>query len=325
MMKNRIQQLILGILFLWFFAPGSALAALDLIDVKTSPPTPKPNEQVTITLKSYAIDLGSADIIWYVNKEAKKEGIGEKSFILQSGNLGEETIVDVLIATGDGLKFKKHIVISPGEVDILWEAQTYTPPFYRGKALPTYNSLVKVVALPRFNTTSSPKDFHYEWKLNRNQNAGDGIGKNSVLMRATWPDSVVNVGVTASLLGTSMSGENNIDVPTLKPVLVFYENAPLLGVRFDQALTNLTETTASQFTLLAVPYFFSRDDYENNNLLYSWDINRTPSTPSRNPESLVLVKSGTAAESMNILLNVQNPKRVIQSALLQTTVSFAGE
>lgn len=312
-------------LFLWFFAPGSALAALDLIDVKTSPSTPKPNEQVTITLKSYAVDLGSANIIWYVNKEPKKEGIGEKSFTLQSGNLGEETVVDVLIVTLDALKFKKHIVISPGEVDLLWEAQTYTPPFYRGKALPTYNSIVKVVALPRFNMTSSPNDFRYEWKLNRNQNAGDGIGKNSVLMRATWPDSVVNVEVTASLVGTSMSGGNNIDVPTLKPALVFYENAPLLGVRFDKALTNLTETTASQFTLLAVPYFFSRDDYQNNNLLYSWDVNRVPSTPSTNPESLVLVRSGTSAESMNILLNVQNPKRVIQSALSQTTVSFAGE
>ena len=97
------------------------------------------------------------------------------------------------------------------------------------------------------------------------------------------------------------------------------------SVRFDHALTTLTETTASQFTILAVPYFFSRDDYQNNNLLYSWNVNRSPATPSTNPESLVLVKSGTAAESAKILLEVQNPKRVIQSALSQTTVSFAGE
>jgi len=46
-------------------------------------------------------------------------------------------------------RIDKEIVIEPAQLDILWEStDSYVPPFYEGKALPSIESTIKVVALP---------------------------------------------------------------------------------------------------------------------------------------------------------------------------------
>ncbi len=323
---NRFIRIILSVLFIGFLIPTNAFAAFGLISQKLTPPTPGPNQEVTIQLNSYNVNLNAAKIIWYIDGEAQKEGTAETSFVTRTGDFGEKKVVDVVIFAQDGTRFDKQIVLAPAEVDILWEALTYTPPFYKGKALPTYKSLVKVSALARFNTeTSDPAAYYYKWTLDRNKGVGEALGKNSTVVAAAWPDSHVNVAVETSLPGTDWKGAKNLNIDSVNPQVVFYEQAPLLGIRFAQALTSGLVATGNEFTIQAAPYFFSLDNYKNGELVYEWTANRNRVLPTLDPLKLILTKSSKAAENFIVSLSVQNAKRVIQEGRGQTTVSFNAE
>jgi hypothetical protein len=131
----------------------------------------------------------------------------------------------------------------------LWEADTFVPQFYKGKALPTYKSIVKLTAIPRFNTfASDPALYSYAWTANQIQSMGKGLGKQSVLVPMKYSGSSVPVEVTvtdhasgsdpsATTSATQLSsGSAQQRLVAVDPLILFYEDAPLLGIRFDRAL-----------------------------------------------------------------------------------------
>ena len=240
--------------------PCLSFAALDLVNAKTSPKTPGENQDVTITLDSFSTDLNSSEIIWYLDKSPIKQGIGEKSVMIHTGELGKSQRLTAVILTNLGGRIEKNITITPAEIDFLWEAQTYTPPFYKGKALPTFKSLVKVTAIPRYGRTmSDPKTFMYDWKYNRTLSVGQGLGKNSVLIRMGFADTPMPVSVDVSLQDGSWTGNRSDDIRGGEAQVRFYEQAPLLGINFNKEVKESSASDGNQFTLKAVPYFFSKD------------------------------------------------------------------
>jgi hypothetical protein len=317
-------------------SPSIAFAALDLITFQTNPKTPGPDQLVTVSIQSYAVDLDSANLTWYVNKEVVASGIGEKSIQTMTKKLGETTTINVVVLAANGTRFDKQLLLRPIEVDLLWEADTFVPPFYKGKALPTYKSIVKVSAIPRFNAFSSnPSQYSYAWTANQIQGLGQGLGKQSVLVPMKYSGSSVPVEVTVTdlavgassttTLTTSGSGSAVERITAVNPFILFYEDAPLLGIRFDRALSGAVTTNGINFTLRAAPYFFSNDDITNTSLIYTWQQDRQKLAPGIDPTVLVLGKEGTAAQSSTIGLMIQNSKRILQSANAGITVNFAAE
>lgn len=307
--------------------PVSAFAAAsDLVSVKTVPATPGPHQSVTISIDSFAVNINSASIVWYVNKEPRKEGIAEKSFTFNLGDFGTVSTVDILILTADGTQVKKQVILAPAEIDILWEAQTYTPPFYKGKALPSYKSLLRVSAIPRYNSPSSnPSEYHYKWIYNRIENVGEGLAKNSVVIPSGWADASVPVVLDVKLPGTTWSGSASTNIEGAEAKVVLYENAPLLGVQFGRALKGSNPSTGNEFTVRAVPYFFSTDNYMNNELVYTWKISGSNIVPGLDPTNLLLTKRGRGAETYPVSLRIQSPKRILQEGAAGATISFAEE
>ena len=314
--------LCIGILF-----PTSLFAAgLDLVKITTNPVTPGPHQEVTVSIQSFAVDLNTAQIIWYVDKEPAKQGIAEKSITTMTGDFGDKTVVDITIIPTYGDTLNKQIVIEPSEVDLLWEARTYTPPFYKGKALPTFKSMVKVTAMPRRNSYSSnPKEFYYKWTYNRIQGLGEALGMNSVLMPSGWPDSAVPISVEVSVPGSTWKGTQEANIPATLPKIVFYEQAPLLGTRFDHAIQNSSTQTGNMLDIRAVPYFFSTDNYLNGNLIYTWNVNGSNTQGGSEPTNLQLTKSGKDAESFAVSLRIQNPKRILQEGKVSSNITLPAE
>lgn len=324
-----MKKFIIVILCIGFLAPLSVFAAgLDLIIISTNPKTPGPNEDVTITLNSYAVDLNTATIIWFVNKNPSKQGIAEKTLTIHTGDLGTKTIVDITILGNTG-KISKQIVIAPAEVDMLWEAQTYTPPFYKGKALPSYKSLVRVTAIPRFNAlTSDPSQFYYKWTYNKIQGAGEALGMNSIILPMGFDDSKIPVAVTVNLPGTDWSGYKLTNIPGHEAKLVLYEQAPLLGIQFNHALlTNQTPKvgTGNTFNIHAVPYYFSTDNLLNGELIYTWNVNNSNVVPGLDPLNMILTKQSKAEESFTVSLRAQNPKRILQEGRARASIVLPEE
>lgn len=324
----KLRNIIFGIVCSagFFLNPSIVFAALDLVSITTNPTTPGPNEVVTVSVESYVMDLNSSKIIWYVDREAMKEGIGEKKFETETRGPGEPVTVDIVIITKNGAQYNKQIILTPIEIDLLWEANTYVPPFYKGKALPTYKSIVKVSAIPRFNSLkSNPKDYYYKWTVNRSQGAGEGLGKSSIPVGMGWPNSNVPIRVEVNTQDGAAKGSTMEYIPTVDPKVLFYEQAPLLGIRFDHILKGPVAVEGNEVRIRAVPYYFSLDNYFNEELVYSWIKDATRITPEMNPNLLIVQKSGQQAQASSINLTVQNAKRVLQKADGGVFVNFAEE
>jgi hypothetical protein len=146
----------------------------------------------------------------------------------------------------------------------------------------------------------------------------------SVPVEVTVTDLAVGASSTTTLT-TSGSGSAVERITAVNPFILFYEDAPLLGIRFDRALSGAVTTNGINFTLRAAPYFFSNDDITNTSLIYTWQQDRQKLAPGIDPTVLVLGKEGTAAQSSTIGLMIQNSKRILQSANAGITVNFAAE
>jgi hypothetical protein len=155
-----------------------------------------------------------------------------------------------------------------------------------------------------------------------------GLGKNSVVVPAGWPNSQVPIAVETSFAESADStwtGYQNTTIPTSNPKLMFYEQAPLLGIQFDQALSGVKNKSGNEVVIRAVPYFFSTDNYLNNELIYTWRINGNNVATGMDAMNMTIPKQGKGAETYNIGLRIQNPKRILQEGNAQAGISFDAE
>ncbi|MBU0723220.1 hypothetical protein KKH46_03375 [Patescibacteria group bacterium] len=249
-----------------------------VVDVSLSPQAPEPQETVRATLIGPLVDFDKSKIYWYINEKVQVSGIGEKTFSFIVGEVEEKTTLDIIIITEQGRRFDLQKIIVPTSIDLLWEAQTYTPPFYRGKALPTEGSPIKVVAIP--NTKDQKTKYTYSWGVNKLFPLVDSSGYNrtSFILSGAKEKYSQKVVVSVSSFDGSKNTKKIIKITSVEPAVVLYEksiknilNSPFLG----QALSGAKEVNSKGLVIRAEPYFFSKTDLENNKLEYIWKINQS--------------------------------------------------
>lgn len=317
---------LLVIIILGTFLPFSAKATSVDILITMTPENPAPGENVNITLKSYVNNLDSVLISWSVDGKNVSSGIGKKSFSLNAPNAGGETSVIATTSLPDGAIDTK-IIIRPSVMVLLWQAMdSYVPPFYKGKALPSPDSSVKVVALPEIKSGSSvvnPKNMTYFWKKDYTNNQdGSGYGKNSFTYINDYLENSNNVGVTASTLDQKYSSDASIDIGMTNPKIIFYKNDPNLGIIWEQALSDGHKIVGNEI-LQAAPYFISPSDIRIPTLTWDWFINdNLVNAPVYRKNILPLQAQAGASGTSKIRLEINNMEKIFESATKEINVNF---
>ena len=121
--------------------PDTSTELGNVISISTSPKYISPNQSVRVILNSYSFDLNAATMRWYSGGKLVLSGQGKTELTLTTGDVGEKKTVTVDVSV-NGKNFEKSIELLPESVDLIWQANTYTPPFYEGKAL----SAIKVLS-----------------------------------------------------------------------------------------------------------------------------------------------------------------------------------
>jgi len=256
-------------------------AILGDMKINMSPIYPNVNEKVTVTVVSHLTDLNRANIFWYVNDELKESGTGKSKFNFTTGNAGEVTVIDVVIKTIEGYRVDKKIKITPSELDIIWEAENYTPPFYKGKALLSPKSPLKLIAIPNFITSSgrsvASNNLVYVWrKKGLIIQEKSGYGKNIFYDEAPIPFWEEEISVEVSSLDESLKAYKKITPKLTNPKIIFYEDALIQGVIYESAIDGDFDLSKQELTVKAEPYFFAKRDKEAGNLKYEWSLNSAP-------------------------------------------------
>lgn len=279
------------------------------LSVVTNPPNPEPYQTTTITIDSYLTDLNKALISWSVNGVRVLEGVGERKVTFKNGGPGVRTLVALSVVTNDNESFTQTFAYTPVGITLHWEADTYTPPFYRGKALMTPQSSVRVVVMPDTAGTTGaldPNKLSYVWKVNGTPvGQSSGYAKNAISLKAPKPYDSMDVSAQVSNNDNSVASEKKISLPLGNPFVMFYESHPLLGPWYNRPLPEDIDLSRREVSIIAVPFFFSLDeDVEGGgNFTTAWLVN---GKQSQTVGRLITLRNETGEEgSSNISYNIQ--------------------
>ncbi len=314
----------ISFLFIVFTGAAHAQGPGGSFDIILTPEFPGASEKVTAEVKSAQFNVNGTKITWILNGKKRLDGLGEKKFTFITGGVGSATTLRTEINTPDFGLIARDLEIRPSDVDILWEADTYTPPFYKGKALPTSQSFVKMLAVPHFASKSgkiASNTLVYNWKKTYTPNPNDsGLGKNVYLYRGNYSFNEDKVETTVSTGDKALSINKKTRVSIYEPKIVFYENNPLLGVRYENSLGGNFDLKEKEVTLTAIPYFFSL----NNNADFLWllDGKKLEINPD-NKAQFTLRKPEQGSGRSSISLKISNTGYDLQEASKSIGISYA--
>lgn len=321
----RLKLLLLIAVFILLGTRVSAASPSSIL-VNVTPSSPAPQEDTTITLNSYTNDLDSVLIKWSVGGKTISSGIGKKSFSLKAPAAGSETIVLATISLPDS-DIETRVVIRPSQMVLLFQANdSYVPPFYRGKALPTPDSEIKVVAMPEIKISGrlvDPKNMTYFWKKDYTNNVeGSGYGKNYFVYVNDYLENSNNVGVVASTIDQNYSSVASINIGMTQPKILFYRNDDNLGTIWQNSLTDSYTLQGSQI-IEAVPYFISPKQLWHPRLVWYWTINDNTVTLASFRKNLMPLQAqaGTTGTS-RLKLEIENLDKIFQTTNNEINIEF---
>ena len=296
------------------------------INIEMTPETPGPNEEVYVSLTSYATNLNSSNITWSVNGKQQKSAIGEKTFKFLSGDFGSITKLTIIILTREGEKIEKNISIKPTSVDLIWESDATIPPFYRGKTLFVHQNRITVTAIPHITTAGqteiSPKNLIYTWKKNGSVIEGaSGYGKSSYSYISPLISRPATITVDVSNLDNSDMGFSSINLSPSSPLIMFYKKNPITGIEFQRALSgNINLVDSKEIIVVGVPLFFGK-----SGLSYKWLINGIPTNNNLEKNTQVFRQESETSGVSQIGLSVESRSKILQYASGSFNLQFGDQ
>lgn len=313
-----MKKLFISFLLLFVFFPNNLFAqAIDNFSVSLIPKYPKELEKVTINLDSFSFNLDKSKITWKENGVVVAEGIGLKTKNFTSPSNGKSKKIRISIFNENGYLLEKEVSLAPQTVDLLWEAvDTYTPPFYRGKTLPSEQSIIKMVALSNFVENEKILDRSnviFTWSLNGIQrDSFSGFGQNSFIFKMDPLEASDLVKVKAVSYDSSSAVENSIYIPKTSPEIVIYEENPLLGTLWNKAFTGGIRLSSDETTFVAEPYFFSGKKNFTDYLNFSWTVGGVPNKD--NVFNKLTVRKPDEKGSTQIGVYIAHINKILQEA-----------
>lgn len=323
MKTTKIKAILFLFLLLGVFCfPSFSNAEMEIeiqegeITYSLSPKNPEPYGDVTIDLSSYATDLTKAYFTWKINNKTVSYGTGKTSYTTKAGGPDTAIMINVDITpAGSSSSISKKIAIFTSEIEVMWESVNgYTPPFYKGKSLPTKGSTMKIVAIPNTKTVRSGiGSISYTWKrADSVVSSASGYNKNYYMFNDSMFEDDNNITVIASSVSGNYSAEKTITVPTYNPKIVFYKRSLADGILYNYALNNETNMKESEMTILAEPYFMTTKDTPDE-FNYKWQINgNIVDTPEKNNE--MTVRPASRGGYATISLTIKNLSKLFQEA-----------
>lgn len=298
------------------------------IDLSVSNKTPLPNQELTFTLSSYSINIDSATIRWSIDGVLKKEGVGIKTFNTQAGKSGEVITVKAEIATNDGRFFEQSITVNPGQVDLIIEADSYTPLLYKGRAYFSVQGKAKIIAIPDITQNGKKletKDLNFKWKKDGVVlGSSSGTGKNTVIIEGSIP--IRDIYITVEVLDSSkkLLATESIVIGPHKPTILFYEDSSLYGILSNKAVSNNYNIgNKEEIKIVAKPFFFDISGVNTNESKYKWSINGKSTTLSGPKNELILRQDGkTTNGTASVSLTIENQARIFQYATNSFNINF---
>lgn len=212
------------------------------------------------------------------------------------------------------------------QVDILWEGHTYTPPFYKGRPLPSAEAPLRISAYVSdpSGTVRPADETVFRWMQDGViLGSFNGRGNDSIsLTSALTENGETRISLATERNGTGTSTDAAIAAQPIQPT--FYQKHPLRGVAYHDALGDTYTPQRDEFTMRIAPYFVSINDIVNGEIEYRWKQNGTDmENVSNNTRELTLRQPSAGQQgAAAISVEVRNYEHVLQSAMKEISVQL---
>lgn len=285
------------------------------IQLTLDPETPGTNEEVRVSVDSYVVNVNRMRITWFVDGEVVASGIGQTEITVTTRDQGDLTRVEAYIQVDTETNLRKWIQIAPADLDILWQADTYTPPFYRGKALPTPESFITIIGLPNLRNAGAQSQQHsvvYTWRHNgENLSDESGYGANPLVIRNDFLDLEERVELSVVHSDGYSRANRTITIPITNPLVNLYASNSYLR----NANRSIDTSLRREITLLAEPYYYSVSRDFKNLLRYTWFINeQTLSADQLGDQKFILPIRSVGDSLADVAVGIEHPLKPLQLA-----------
>lgn len=288
------------------------------ISIKANPTNPNPFSPITLTVTSFATDLNKASIEWRSGGKIVFSGVGKTSYSFNVGGPNTSVSFEItILPEGETGVIRKNFSIGVSDMDILWEAvDSYTPPFYKGKALPSKEGQLKLVAYPNTSGLSqaTQKNITYTWKNNfETIKSASGTGKNKYIFTNSELKNIEKISVLVSGPNNSYNAEKSLTINMIEPEIIFYKKSPLEGILYENAITQNEYLEEDEITFVVEPYFLS---YKNgaSGFKYDWKINGESTSLPSNPRELT-VRPQARGGYATLEFSIENLTKLFQNVV----------
>ena len=278
-----------------------------------------PFSEITAEVNDYANTASTQSINWLLDGKTLPEFNNKRTINLKLKDLGQTTKLEVFIKTQEGMTISAEKTITPVYLDVIIEPQTHVPYFYKGRALPSFDSTMNFTALINGSIENSEK-YIYNWNLSGvNIESGGAIGKYKTAAK-------MPLGQTSllTLTGSRMNGElvakKTIDIIPAEIEMAFYEVNSLFGLS-QLNINNSLNLIGNSTVVRAEPYYLDIKTY-NNPQHIEWKIDGNRNTGSiNNPYEVTLAKQGGSGR-VNVGFHVRNLETISQGVESKFTVNY---
>lgn len=312
----------LAILLVPALALGQIVPSLgSSAQIQIIPGTPEPGTSVLLIAENVS-DKNTLSFTWTANGKVIAEGIGADRATITAGRVGESTTVTVRIADENGTVAEISRTLLPATLDLVWEGNTYTPPFYLGRPLPTGESTVTVSALPDIRvggTRVAKENLVYEWYLNNNDRPyRSGYGLHTITLAPPLFDSAFTVSVTAKTRNSAGVARDSVVITPTRPDVILYEQGPLLGTLFNKAATDEFVLDEEEVTFRLFPFFVVDPTAPN----YVWSVAGSLVDPGSVSRELTLRKTAPGQGRYTIEASLETAGSLYEQAARSLQLIF---
>ncbi len=329
-MKRTLFQIfvILGIVLV--AAPAYAQFSIPGLDsavsISLSPQYPKPGDQVQVSLQSSYYDLDASSITWTVNGRLFTQGDATKTITLTAGTQGAQTSIRADVDSPSGSASATALLIATS-IDLLWEADSYVPPFYLGRALSSAGSRVHIVAIPHFTRPGAAdvpaSQISYTWRKDgRVLGSLSGRGKSAITIDGPTLYGTETISVEAISVDGSASGQSILRLYDTTSELTMYENQPLFGIQYHQALGSTISVPKNEMTFVAMPFFAPVQALNGSGLEYAWIVNQAPVVTNTSAANEITINAASSTGIALITLSLTHASNYFFDATGSWNVTF---
>lgn len=280
------------------------------ISFSITPQQPGPGEAVRVSVKSSLIELSAGEVSWYVNGSLRPSSQGAQQIEITTGELGSSTRIEAVYTEEGFERASVEAVIRPVQIDLLWESDSYTPPFFEGRALPSAGTTLRMEAIPRFVRTDGsrvpPSAIIFTWRKDGYVMANvSGLGKSSATIESPSLFESSTITVEARSADGLFTAQASAHITAREPVIMLYENSPLFGAMYHRALGSQSAFAEEEVSFVAEPYYADARTARDDKLRYRWRVSGNPieGDPERPHEITINARGSTGSALVELALS----------------------